>query len=151
MSKKIGLNFSSPILYIVLGALLVIFRSQMLNWAMTIAGIFFVVMGVLDINKKKNSSGVINLVIGIAILVLGWTMLQIVLLVLGVLLAIKGVMELLDVLKRRNKNALQLVSPILTIVIGIALAFGDALGDLIAIIGVLLIADGLLSLLGSKK
>ena len=151
MLKKTGLNFSSPILYIVLGALLVIFRSQMLNWAMTIAGIFFVVMGILDITKKKISSGAINLIIGIAILVLGWTMLQIVLLVLGVLLAIKGVMELLDVLKRRNKNALQLVSPILTIVIGIALAFGDALGDLIAIIGVLLIADGLLSLLGSKK
>ena len=151
MLKKTGLNISSPILYIVLGALLVIFRSQMLNWAMTIAGIFFVVMGALDLKKKKNSSGIINLVIGIAILGLGWTMLQLVLLVLGVLIAIKGVIELLEVLKRTRRNALQLVSPILTIVIGIALAFGDALGDLIAIVGILLIADGLLSLFSSRK
>ena len=66
MAKKQSLSISSPLLYIILGALLVLFKDQMLGWAMTIAGIFFIVMGVLDVLKKNLSSGLVNLFIGVA-------------------------------------------------------------------------------------
>ena len=151
MAKKSKLGLSSPLLYIVLGALLVIFKSQMLSWAMTIAGIFFLVMGIIDLTKGRTMAGSINIIIGVAILVLGWLVLNVVLLVLGVLIAIKGVTELIDVLKRKRRNIIQLLFPILTIVIGVSLALGDALGDIIAIVGILLIVDGILGLVGSKK
>ena len=151
MAKKSKMNVSSPILYIILGALLVIFKAQMLNWAMTIAGIFFAVTGIIDLVKGRTSTGAINLVIGILILILGNTILNVVLIVLGILIAVKGVVDLLEVLKRKKSNALQVVFPVISIVVGIALAFGNLLGDLIVIIGVLLIIDGVLGLIGAKK
>lgn len=151
MAKKPNVNLASPLLYIVLGALLVIFKTQMLNWAMTFAGLFFILVGLFDLVKRRSSSGVINIAIGVIILVVGWTLVNIVLLVLGVFIAAKGVMSLVEILKRPKKNALSIVFAALTIAIGVALAFGDLLGNLIVIIGVLLIIDGVLGLVGAKK
>ena len=151
MAKKSSLNLSSPILYIILGALLMIFKSQMLSWAMTIAGIAFVVMGIVDVVKGRTKSGIVNLALGAIILIVGWTILSIVLIVLGVLVAAKGVMDLLDVLKSKKRNALGVVFAALTIAIGVALVFGNFLGNLIWVIGLLLVIDGVLGLLGAKK
>ena len=151
MAKKPNVNLASPLLYIVLGALLVIFKTQMLNWAMTFAGLFFILVGLFDLVKRRSSSGIINIAIGVIILVVGWTLVNIVLLVLGVFIAAKGVMSLVEILKRPKKNALSIVFAALTIAIGVALAFGDLLGNLIVIIGVLLIIDGVLGLVGAKK
>lgn len=151
MAKKQNFNLSSPLLYILLGLLLVIFKAQMLNWAMTFAGLFFVLTGLLDIIKGRISNGVINIALGVIVLVVGWTLVNIVLLVLGVFIAAKGVMNLIEILKRPKKNALSVVFAALTIAIGVALAFGNLIGDLIVIIGVLLIIDGVLGLVGAKK
>lgn len=153
MAKKKSVSISSPVLYIVLGALLAVFRSSMLNWAMTLAGIFFIVMGIVDLTKKKTLGGIINLVIGIAILVLGWVITNIVLLVLGILIAVKGLMELVEVLKLKKKKRtfLKLIFPIITIIVGLALAFGNALDYMILAVGVILIIDGILGLVGAKK
>ncbi len=151
MEKKKNSELFSALLYIVIGVLLVIFQSKTLEWAMTIAGIFFVVSGALDLIKKNFVGGAISLVIGIAILVLGWLATTIVLLVLGILIAVKGLFALIDVFKQSKKNALQLVFPILTIVVGLMLAFGNALDIFIIITGVLLAIDGVLGLFGSLK
>lgn len=151
MAKRSKFKTSSPILYIVLGALLVIFKSQMLNWAMTIAGIFFVATGIFDVIKGRTKTGIMNIAIGAIVLILGNTILNVVLTVLGILIAAKGVMDLVAVLKQKNSNAIGVVFAALTIAIGIALAFGKLLGDLIVIIGVLLIIDGILGLIGTKK
>ena len=102
MAKKTNSELFSALLYIIIGALLVIFRSETLGWAMTIAGVIFVISGVLDVFKRNWAGGIISLIIGIAILVLGWAAAQIVLLVLGVLIAIKGVVSLINVLKKKN-------------------------------------------------
>ncbi|MBR2370542.1 MAG: DUF308 domain-containing protein [Clostridia bacterium] len=151
MAKKKNSELFSSLLYIIIGVLLVVFRSQTLGWAMTIAGIVFIVSGALDLIKKNWTGGAVSLVIGIAILVLGWTAAQIVLLVLGVLIAVKGVVALLDVLKKNKKNALEIVYPVLSVVVGILLAFGNGLDIMIIIVGVLLAIDGAIGLVGSLK
>ena len=153
MAKKKSVSVSSPILYIVLGALLAIFRLSMLNWAMTLAGLFFIVMGIVDLTKKKMLGGIINIVIGVAILVLGWVITSIVLLVLGILIAIKGATELVEVmkLKKKKRTFFKLIFPIITIIVGLALAFGNALDYVILAVGVILIVDGILGLVGAKK
>ena len=151
MAKKQNINLASPLLYILLGVLLVVFKAQMLNWAMTFAGLFFILIGLVDLVKGRAASGVINIAIGVIILVVGWTLVNIVLLVLGVFIAAKGVMSLIEILKRPKKNALSVVFAALTIAIGVALAFGDLLGNLIVVLGVLLIIDGVLGLIGAKK
>ena len=151
MAKKSNTELFSSLLYIIIGVLLMIFRTQTLGWAMTIAGIIFIVSGALDLIKKNWVGGAVSLIIGIAILVLGWTAAKIVLLVLGILIAIKGILALIGVLKKANKNALEIVFPILSIVVGLMLAFGNGLDVMIIIVGALLTIDGVIGLAGSLK
>ena len=150
-NKKQNTELFSSLLYIIIGVLLVVFRSQTLNWAMTIIGAFFVISGALDLIKQNYAGGAVSLAIGIAILVLGWLAAQIVLLVLGILIAVKGFFALLAVLKKNKKNALQIVYPVLSIVIGVMLAFGNGVDIMIVIVGVLLAIDGVIGLMGSLK
>lgn len=147
MTKKNSELFSS-ILYIALGVLLAIFRHEAIAIAMTIAGIFFIVTGVLDVVKKNYTNGGISLVIGIAIILIGNLLKDIIFIVLGILVAVKGVVALLDILKKKP-NALEIISPALTIALGIFLAFGDAASIIVLIAGILLAVDGALGLIGS--
>ena len=149
--KKSQSELVSSLLYIIIGVLLVIFRSQTLGWAMTIAGIFFIVSGILDLVRLNFVGGAVSLIIGIAILVLGWLAAAIVLLVLGILIAIKGLIALVDVLRKKKKTVLEVLFPIFSIVVGLALAFGNGLDIMIIITGVLLIVDGAIGVLGSLK
>ena len=151
MAKKSNSELFSSLLYIIIGVLLIVFRSRTLGWAMTIAGIIFVVSGILDIAKKNWASGAVSLIIGIAILILGWAAAQIVLLVLGILIAIKGLVALVNILKKKKKNALEVLFPILSIVVGLMLAFGNGLDIMILVVGVLLAVDGVIGLIGSLK
>ena len=151
MEKKANSELFSSILYIIVGLLLVFFPGNVLGWAMTIAGIFFIVSGILDFIKQNWAGGAVSLIIGIAILVLGWLAAAIVLLVLGILVAVKGIVALINVIKNGPKNALELVFPILTIVIGAIIAFGNALSILLIIGGILLAVDGVIGLIGALK
>ena len=148
MAKKSNSELFSSLLYIVMGVLLIVFRSQTLGWAMTIAGALFIVSGVLDLVRMNWAGGAISLIIGIAILVLGWTATKIVLLVLGILIALKGIVALINAISARA-NIIQILFPIVSIVIGLMLAFGNGLDVLIVIAGALLTADGILGLVGS--
>ncbi len=151
MAKKTNSELFSSLLYIIVGVLLVIFRDQMLGLAMTIAGIVFVVSGILELIKKNWTGGAISLIIGIAIIVLGWLVTWIVLLVLGILIAIKGVLALIDVFKKSEKNILEMIFPILTIVLGLLLAFGNGVAIVVAIVGIFLAVDGVIGLIGTLK
>ena len=150
MAKKSNSELVSAILYIIIGVILTVFKAETLGWAMTIAGVFFVISGILDVLRRNFLGGAVSLIIGIAILVLGWTATKIVLLVLGILIAIKGIIALLGIFKGK-KNALDVVFTILTIVLGLMLAFGNGLDIIIMITGILLIIDGVLGLIGSLK
>ena len=151
MAKKKNSELFSAILYILVGVLLMVFRSQTLGWVMTIAGAIFLVSGVLDLVKKNWTGGAVSMIIGLAILLLGWLAVEIVLLVLGILIAIKGVVALLEVFKQKKLNALDIVFPILTVVVGVMLAFGNGLDIMILIVGALLAIDGVLGLIGALK
>ncbi len=151
MAKKKNSEIFSSLLYIIIGVLLIVFRSQTIGWAMTIAGIFFVISGALDLIKQNWAGGAVSLIIGIAILVLGWAAAQIVLLVLGIMIAIKGIVALIGAFKMKNTNALDIVFPVLTVVVGLMLAFGSGIDVLIIVTGALLALDGILGLINSLK
>jgi len=149
-NKKTTELFSS-LLYIVIGVLLVIFRSETLGWAMTIAGIFFIISGALDIFKKNWVGGAFSIIIGVAILVLGWTLTKIVLLVLGILIAVKGLIVLFEVLNKKKKTLPEILYPILSVITGLMLAFGNGLDIMIIVVGILLAIDGVVGLIGALK
>lgn len=149
--NKKGRELISALLYILIGVLLIVFRSEMLGWAMTIAGVFFIVSGVIDLVRKNFAGGAVSLIIGIAILVLGWTAAQIVFIVLGVLLAIKGVIALVNAIKTKGRPVLAIIFPAITIAAGILLAMGKLHEIIIVIGGVILIVDGVLGLVDSFR
>ena len=151
MEKKQNTELISSVLYIIIGILLVIFRSETLGWAMTAAGIFFVICGALDMLAKNYVDGGVSLVIGIAILVLGWTLAKIVLLVFGILIAIKGLILLFEVLQKKKKTLPEIIYPMASVVLGLLLAFGNGLDVLIVISGVLLAIDGVVGVFASLK
>ena len=148
--KNNSSNLISAILYILVGVLLIVFKSATLGWAMTIAGAIFIISGVVDLIKKNWMGGAVSLIIGIAILVLGWTAVTIVLLVLGILIAIKGLISLIDTLRSRI-TILGLLFSLLTVVIGLVVAFGNGLDIILVVCGALLVVDGVLGLLASFK
>lgn len=149
MNRKNNSEIFSSLLYIIVGVLLIVFRSQTLNWAMTVVGVIFIASGILDVIGRNMTGGAVSLIIGIAVLVLGWIAAKIVLLVLGLLIAIKGAVALINLLKSGCRSALMLVFPLLSVVVGVMLAFGNGLDVMIMIVGVLLAADGVLGLAAS--
>lgn len=151
MIKKPQSELFTSILYIAIGVLLAIFRSGSLNIAMTIAGVFFIISGVLDIVKKNYVGGAVSAGIGVAIILLGWLATKIVLLILGILIAVKGVIALIEVIKKASKNVLEMIFPVLSIVLGIMLAFGGGLDLIILIVGIVLAVNGVIGLLGALK
>ena len=151
MIKKPQSELFTSILYIAIGVLLAIFRSGSLNIAMTIAGVFFIISGVLDIVKKNYVGGAVSAGIGVAIIVLGWLATKIVLLILGILIAVKGVIALIEVIKKASKNVLEMIFPVLSIVLGLMLAFGGGLDLIILIVGIVLAVNGVIGLLGALK
>ena len=150
-TKKQNNELFSALLYVVLGVLLIIFRAEALGWAMTVAGIVFVIAGVLELVKQNWTSGAVSLAIGIAIIVLGWLAAAIVLLVLGILIAVKGAVSLINILKKSKKNVMEIVFAVLTIILGLALAFGNGLEIILIVVGVLLAVDGVLGVIGALK
>jgi uncharacterized membrane protein HdeD (DUF308 family) len=151
MAKQKNSEIYSALLYIIVGALLVIFRSETLGWAMTFAGVFFIISGILDITKNNMAGGAVSIIIGIVILILGWTVAKIVLLVLGIMIAIKGIIALCRVLMQKRTNLAMILYPSFSIIIGFMLAFGNGLDVIIVIVGALLISDGVLGLFNSAK
>lgn len=151
MIKKPQSELFTSILYIAIGVLLAIFRSGSLNIAMTIAGVFFIISGVLDIVKKNYVGGAVSAGIGVAIILLGWLATKIVLIILGILIAVKGVIALIEVIKKASKNVLEMIFPVLSIVLGLMLAFGGGLDLIILIVGIVLAVNGVIGLLGALK
>ena len=149
MAKKSFSGIFSALLYLALGILLVIFKTETINWAMTIAGIVFIVSGILEVIKKEWAGGGVSLVIGIIIFLLGNFVKDVVILVLGILIAVKGLVSLIDEFKRSKKSVLGITFAILTILVGIALAFGNGLDIMLLVCGIVFIVDGILGLIAA--
>ena len=149
MANKKNSELFSSLLYIIIGVLLIVFKSETIGCAMTIAGIIFVISGILDFVKQNFAGGAISLIIGIAILVLGWLAAKIVLLVLGILIAVKGLVALIEEFRRKKLSVFGILFAILTIIVGLMLAFGNGLDILILLCGIFLIVDGVLGLISA--
>lgn len=153
MAKRKTSNsaLATSLLYIIIGVLLIVFRSQTLGWAITVAGAVFVAFGIVDLLRQNYTSGAISLAIGIAILVLGRLAAQVVLLVMGILIAVKGLVALIEALNRKRKNLMLILFAIFSIVVGLMLAFGNGFDIMVLIVGILLTIDGVLGLFSAMK
>ncbi len=142
----------SSLIYIALGAMLCIFRTELLKYAMLVVGIIAIVIGVLAILKGDVIYGVVTAAIGALIILGGFLFLQIILLVIGVILAAKGVIELIACFRFSKINIIALLSAIFTIVLGVLLIAStwQFVDTFLIVIGVLMIVDGVFMFFGKK-
>ena len=154
MMKKIDKNLFSAILYIVIGALLAIFKGAVIGWAMYVLAAIFIISGVLDVLKKNYTNGGVSLVIGVAVIILQIVdAASIILKIIGILIAIKGVVALLETFKKKKTEVMEIVYTALTIIAGLLLIFatGDFVDIVLLIAGIILIVDGVLGLIPLLK
>lgn len=144
----------SALLTIALGVLFVIFKTEILSVCMTVLGVGLIVLAILDLIRFKVITAVIEGIFGVAVLVIGWTLVDIALFVLAIVLGLYGIVELIRRIfeKKKKKHPAVLVigfiEPILCIGVAALLLLngGAALSGVMILAGILLIVDGILSL-----
>ena len=155
MAKKKKLSTNTILLaalYILIGALFIVFRSGMLNWMLTIAGVLAIAYGVYLLLQKQWVNGIIFIAFGLLLILGGWLFLEFILLIFGIVLVVYGVKDLIIELKKSKKSVLAIVIACLTILAGIFLIVSkwtrDTVLDVMCIItGVVLIVDGVMAFL----
>ncbi len=151
-TKKVNSSLLTALMYIVVGLLFCIFRASVLNWLLTIVGVLFIVLGVLDALNKNWVPAAVDVAIGAIIILGGWLFVEIVLIVFGVLIALKGVTSLMDALKPRKKSIADIVFAGLTIFVGVMLVVSKwlMLDWFFIVLGIVFIVDGILELCGKQ-
>ncbi len=147
----------SAIMTLALGILFVILKADIIGIALTVLGVFLIVVGVLDLIRKNIVSGVIKAALGVATLVIGGLLLDIALLILGIVLLVYGVLELIKRIVAKKKGQklwaiiLGLIEPVLCIVASIFLitSSGAALTWAIIIAGIVFIVEGVLGVIAA--
>ena len=153
MKKEKTKQLIGAILSIVVGILCILLQNRILGALMTGIGVLLIVSGVLDLIIVKNViSFVVKAVIGAAIILLGWLAVTVVLYIIAVLMVIYGILGILQVLSNPLASVglkiLALFRPILNLVVGICLFFnqGGTMAWVFIVVGILLVADGILSM-----
>lgn len=153
-------KFIPSVVTIAIGLLLLIMRAGIVKILLTVLGVMFIVMGIMDAVQKKDVPGcVIKCVIGAVIIVLGWLVVEVMLYILGALLVIVGVLGIVKLVQRHTKGDTLLATisaylvPSLYVVIGILLFFNQAgFVDVIFIItGVIVLVNGIIQLVNTIK
>mgnify|MGYP003307322745 FL=1 len=116
---------------------------------MTVAGVLFIVNGIIQIVNKKTKDGIINIVIGAVIIIFGWTLLWLAMLVFGILLTVSAVVNFLN----GKKDLIATLKLVISVIIGVLLITNGfaTIGWLFIVIGIILIIQGVLYLIPELK
>ncbi len=156
MKKIRGNEIFTAASLIAIGALFMIYKSEIISIAMSLIGVTFIVTGIIDLLRKLTMSGVIKIVIGALVLVAGWLFITLALYILGACLLVAGISDIcrLSAVKLKKMTlaaAMHYVQPIIYILIAICLFFnqGGALSWVFTVSGLFLIIDGIVALIGA--
>lgn len=130
MAKKIKIEFKLneilfPIVMLLAGLCLIFFSSNLLNIALFVIGGMFVIAGIATLIKKEYIAALINFTVGIVIILLGALIIQFAVLIIGVLLFVSGTLSLIKQIVEKKNDLLCYVSPIIMILVGVLLVFGN--------------------------
>ena len=151
-SKVSDNNLLRALLYAVIGVLFCIFKGGILDVLLTIAGVLFIVYGIIECINKNILNAVVYIVLGALIIAGGWLFVEIVLVIFGALLIVSGIMDLGKVAK--SKKTVNFLAPIVTIVVGVLLILSHWIGMLnwlFIVLGVMFIINAILLLFGIKR
>ena len=156
MKKNRGNEIFVAVALIAIGALFMIYKSEIISIAMTLIGVTFIVSGVVDILRKMTMIGGIKIVIGVLVLMAGWLFITLALYILGACLLVAGISEIcrLSTIKTKKMTlalAMHYLQPVIYILVAICLFFnqGGALSWVFTVSGIFLIIDGIVALIGA--
>ena len=155
MKRIRGNDTITAIALIVIGALFMIYKSEVISIAMSLIGFTLITLGVVSVVKQFVVSGVIKIVFGVLVLTAGWLFIKLALYILAAFLLIAGISELYPMANVKIKKitlpiALHIAQPVIYILVAICLFFnqGGALSWVFTVSGLFLIIDGALGLIG---
>ena len=139
----------TAIALVVIGFLFILYKGGIISIAMSIIGITLIVLGILDVLKKRVIGGVVKFVFAALVMLAGWLFIKLALYVLGGFLLVAGVTQLVAISKIKFKKitlsmALHIAQPIIYILVAICLFFnqGGAISWVFTLSGAFLILDG---------
>ena len=159
MKKQVPNNLIMAIATVVLGVLFIVLKGEVISIAMTVLGVALIVAAVIDFVNKKLTEGVIKAVLGAVVIICGWAFVKVALYIMAAVLLIYGILQLIEAIKATGKKSKvlntvwRLVEPVLTIIIAVCLIFnqGGAVEWLFIVAGVILIIEGMVSLINYLK
>lgn len=153
-SKSALSSFLTAAAYIAIGVLFIIKQTALIQWIMIVAGALFILQGLFDMIKNKETlTGLVKIIIGVALILCGVisSLSAYALIALGALLILNAIMTFFS----SPKNVFSILAFVLTVIVGLALVapqlFGFSLPWIFYIIGGILIVNGLVLLFGKKK
>ena len=140
----------SALFTILLGVMLIILQGEIISIAVTVLGIAFITLGVLELFQKNFPRSVIQLVVGCIVIIFAWTLVGAVLYLLAGLLLIIGILTVYEKWRRRGfcgvwyHAFIDYAVPILCIAIGIILLFnkGNTASWVFVVSGSITIVEG---------
>ena len=148
-SMKKSEKIISAVAVMLLGILLLVMKDNFIGILMTLAGVCFIVLGVVDILAQSVATASLKIVCGIFVAVCGWVLVQAVLYIIAAVMLILGVLLLYELLKNVGwgNDWLYLVCeyavPVLCLLIGGLLLFHkNALNAILIVCGILMILMG---------
>lgn len=139
-------HFIAAILYLVFGILFIAFRTQMLNWALTVCGALALLYGIYLLVQRLWLYGALYIALGLALILGGWLFLTIVLLIFGILILVVAIVSLIADLNRKPVKKISVAADCVGIVVGGLLVVSKwyLLDWLFIVIGAVMIVNGVL-------
>lgn len=136
---------------IVLGALFVVQRSGVIHTAITLIAAILLLSAILDLIKKQIGSGVVKGVVAVCVMVFGWLFVELALYLIAAVLLLNGISQLIQIVKEKPISYLPYAAPVFSLIAGSCLLFnqGGAVDWIFVVVGIVLIVDGILSMVRS--
>ena len=150
---KFSNRLLSAIVTIVLGALFIIFKGEVITIAMTLLGVTLIVLSIMDFINNKNSPAITKLILGLIAIIFGWFLISLALFVFAALIIAMAIMEIIELSKFVNQSPTAYIVPSLKILVAACLIFNQsgAIDWLFIVAGVFLIIQGTLQLIQKHK
>lgn len=118
------------IIYIVMGMLCLILRGDIILYAAFCVGTALIVFGIMELVYERTIPGVICLICGLVIMLLGWLMISVILYIIAIAVIVTGIVKLTRLPERAAVNdgffRPDILRPVLMIICGILLFVNQA-------------------------
>ena len=154
--KKLSMLISA-FMTLAVGILFLILKTDVISIAITVISLALFLKAALDVIRLRILSGVVKVVLGIAVLIVGWWLIDVAVLILGAVLLAFGALRFLKALFRRKRGVrlwkiiITLIEPVICVMGALLLinSRGVALEGVVTVVGIILVVDGVLALLGT--